>query len=94
MSLEVDARSHGVPTHVSRSNEGEKLFHDIALLPGTRPPPSLAKGEGNHGLGKSVLGLITALIVMTTLAAVSAGLAGSYAKKRTEAVNGCLRNMK
>ncbi len=92
MSLEVDARSHGVPIPVPRSNEGDKVFHDFAVHR-TALPSSLAKGEGNHGPGRTVLGLITALIVMTTLAAVSAGLAGSYAKKRTDAVNGCLRSM-
>lgn len=93
MSLEVvDARSHGVPILVPRSNESDKVFHSIAL-PGTPPPPSLPKGKENHGPGKTVLGLITALIVTTALAAVSAGLAGSYAKKRTQAVDECLGSM-
>lgn len=91
MSLEVDARSHGVPIIIPRSNEADKVFHDRAL-PGM-PPPS-PQEEHNNGLGKTVLCLITALMVVTTLAAVSAGLAGFYAKKRTPAVDECSRAMR
>lgn len=92
MSLEVDARSHGVPLTFHQSTDSNKVFHDKVIS--GMPPPSSSRGKHNYGLGRSVLCLIIALLIMTTLAAVSAGLAGTYAKKRTEAVGDCSRAMK
>ena len=92
MSLEVDGRPHGVPIAVPRHDEADKFFHD-KMLPGL-PPPPLPPVKHNLGLRRIVLYMMTALIMMTTLAATSAGLAGSYAKERTKAVQECSKAMR
>lgn len=87
MSLEVDGRQHGVPISVPQYCEDEKFVHH-QTVPGL---PSLRVPNGRRNLRdfNIVPYMVVALIVMTASAAISAGLAGSFAQKRTKAVEEC-----
>ena len=82
MSLEVDGRGQNFPIPVPRADEADKFLHQVTLTPQPFPSEPYAQDIRYRRIAKLAPFLVIALVLMTGLAAVSAGLAGFYAKKR------------